>query len=335
MTRRAPRAAWLASTAILAAGFALAGCGGGRGTGRGAAADSSAEPVAVVQLGQLESRMFADEIVASGVWKSGGDLVVSAPFDGVVEAVAVRSGDRVASGDTLAVMVTRESESTMRGAELMLREARDSEARAEAERALAQARRERVRVPVLSPRAGVVSRRATEPGAQLAQGAEIATLVPSAAIVFEARIPPRDAPSVRRGQPAWVIEEGRAPRAARVDRILPTAGSGDQSTLCWLTPDGAGDPPAIDRYGSARITLGAPHRAVGVPDSAVVEDDLTGTSRVALVGPDGRLAWATVTVGAAQQGWRELRAPALAAGTRVVLEGQRGLEDRTQVRAAP
>jgi multidrug efflux pump subunit AcrA (membrane-fusion protein) len=233
------------------------------------------------------------------------------------------------------VLVTRESDAGLRGAELMVREARDPAARAEAERALALARRERVRVPVTAPRAGVVSHRASEPGAQLAQSAEIVTLVPESAIVFEARVPPRDAPRLRRGQRALVIEEGSAARVARLDRILPAAGTGDQSTLCWLVREGGGAPPALDRFASARLTLGTPHRGVGVPDSAVVEDDLTGTMRLAVIGPDARLTWTAVTLGGDEQGWRELKSPLLPAGTRVVIEGQRGLADRARVRVAP
>jgi multidrug efflux pump subunit AcrA (membrane-fusion protein) len=289
----------------------------------------------VVRLGVLESRTFADEILVSGVWRSGGDLVIAAPFDGVLDVVAAHPGDNVAAGDTLAVLVTRESEAALRGAELMLHEARDAAARGEAERALALARRERVRVPLAAPRAGVVSRRSAEPGAQVAQGAEILTLVPESAIVFEARVAPGDSRRLRRGQGAVVLEDGHAPRGARLDRILPAAGSGDQSTLCWLAREGAGDPPALDRFASARITLGPPHRGVGVPDSAAVEDDLTGTTRIATVGADGRLTWTTVTLGAEQQGWRELSSPPIPAGARVVIEGQRGLADHARVRAAP
>ena len=327
--------AWRRLSLAAALALPLAGCGQGGSKAGGAAGDTAAEPTAVVRLGTLETRTFADEITVAGQWKSGGDVVIAAPFDGVLESVAYRPGDRVAGGATLAVLVTRESDAARRGAELMVRAARDAVARAEAERALALARRERVRVPVTAPRAGVVSHRAAEPGAQLAQSAEIVTLVPESAIVFEARIPPRDAPRLRRGQRAVVIEEGQPARAARLDRILPAAGTGDQTTLCWLVREDGGVAPALDRFASARLTLGAPHRAVGVPDSAVVEDDLTGTLRVAVVLPDSRLTWNVVTLGNDEQGWRELFSPPLPAGTRVVIEGQRGLADRTRVRVGP
>ena len=51
-----------------------------------------------------------------------------------------------------------------------------------------------------------------------------------------------------------------------------------------------------------------------VPDSAVVEDDLTGETRIAVVARSGLAVWVPVTLGASVPGWREVRAPALAAG---------------------
>ena len=328
-------AATLMLSAALQIGL-LAGCGSKKGgSPQGADPDTSAEPAALVKVGTLSQRTFGDEITVSGQWKSGGDLLVAAPFEGVLESVSVRPGDHVAAGATLAVLVTRESDAAVRGAELMVRSARDATERAEAARAVALARGERVRVPVVASRSGVVTHRAAEPGAQLAQAAEILTLVPDQAIVFEARVPPRDAPRLKRGQRAIVIEEGPVTRTARLDRILPAAGSGDQTTLCWLVRDGGGKPPSLDRFATARITLGPPHAATAVPDTAVVEDDLTGTSRIAVLGPDSHITWTVVTLGPRQQGFRELQKPPLPLTTSVVIEGQRGLPDHSRVRVAP
>jgi len=327
-----------AAALIVALAIALPGCGheAGHEPG-GAGGDSAVEPVAEVRLGALETRSFADEVVASGQWRSAGELVIAAPFDGVVDSVAVRPGDRVSGGATLAVMLTNESDAAERGAEVMLREARDPAARAEAERALALARREVVRVPIAAARAGLVSRRAVEPGTRVTQSAELLRLVPASELVFEARVPASAAARLHPGQSATVVESAHAPRTARVERVLPNAGSGDQSTLCWLARDDQAEVPDLDRFGTARITLGPPRRAVGVRDSAVVEDDLTGTTRIARVGADGRLQWLTVTLGPPDQGWRELRPPSpdLPVGTRVVIEGQRGLADGVRVHAVP
>jgi hypothetical protein len=65
-----------------------------------------------------------------------------------------------------------------------------------------------------------------------------------------------------------------------------------------------------------------------------VADDLTGEVQVARV-DDSLAVWTPVRLGAAAGGWHELLAPAPRPGTRVIVEGQRGLPDSTRVRVAP
>ena len=326
---RAPGPVRLLALALLV----TAGCG--RGGGAAAESGSATEPVASVRVRAVETRAFEDEVQGSGQWRSGGDLVVTAPFPAVVETLSARVGDRVEGGQALGMLVTRESWATLRGAELLLREAHDGAARAEAERALRQARREVVRVPLTATQAAVVVRRSAEVGAQVAETAEILALVPSRAVVFEAHVAAGDSPRLRLGQPGTVIEPGRPPRAVTVQRLLPMANSSDQSALVWLAPVALAPPPDLDRFGAAHIRVGSPHQAPAVPDSAVSEDDLTGERRVAVVGDDHRITWTTVTLGAGAEGWHEVLRPALAPGSRVVVDGQRGLGDRARVQWTP
>jgi hypothetical protein len=150
--------------------------------------------------------------------------------------------------------------------------------------------------------------------------------------VFEARVGSTDASIIRVGQTATIADGDSAPRRAVVTRRLPFAGDGDQSFLFWLAPTGSGTAPQVDRFGEARIVVGTARRAPAVPDSAVVQDDLTGGSSVSVVGPDGRAIWTQVVLGPADaDGYRELKRPSLLPGTLVVTEGQRGLPDGTQV----
>ncbi|HVP14595.1 MAG TPA: hypothetical protein VMS88_03565, partial [Terriglobales bacterium] len=88
-------------------------------------------------------------------------------------------------------------------------------------------------------------------------------------------------------------------------------------------------------FGSATIVTGAPRRAPAVPDSSIVEDDLTGQRRVALIDRANRLRWEPVALGQAEGGWHELLSPRLAAGTRVAVEGQLGLPAGTRVQPRP
>ena len=324
---------------ILAAGFwaalylgMMTGCGKG---GAGNAADPPPPTVVAVEMRAIEPRRFEDTIEASGPWRSSGDVVIASPFAASVESLDPKAGDAVAQGQHLGWLVTRESRAALRGAELLVQQARTAAERDEARRALDLARRDLVRVPLVAPRAGIVTRRAVETGAEVAEGAEVLTLTPRTALVCEAHVPTAVAGRVRPGQRARLVEEGTGvTRAAVVQRVLPAASPGDQSTLVWIAPQGSGPAPVLDRFVTATIEVGKPHLALAVPDSAVVEDDLTGESRVAVVGQDSVATWATVVLGAHEGGWRELRTTSLPAGTNVIVVGQHGLPDSTRVRAA-
>jgi len=327
MSPRPFRGAPLLATACLA--LALDACA------RHAADDemsAGAAPVVPVHLGRVESRTLRDEVVAPGRWRTAQELVVAAPFGAYVESLAVEPGDVVAPGRVLGLLVTRESRAAVLGAEQLVATAVDAAERADGERALRQARRDLVRVPLVASAGGTVIRRTSARGAEVPEGAELLALAPRQSLVFEAHVPSRDAARVVPGLAATIVMEGGHGVAARVARRLPQADPGDQSALVWLVADAA-PPGAIDRFGAARIAVGAARRALAVPDSAIVEDDLTGVTRIACVDRGGVATWTVVRPGAGGDGWRELLPPAPPAGTAVVVSGQRGLPDSSRVRA--
>lgn len=306
------------------------------GCGKPPAEETVAEAVVSVRTQAVELRSFPDQIEISGKWRSGGEAIVVAPFLGYVESVSVRAGDLVRTGQIVCWLSTQESHAAIDGAELLALQARDEPSREEAARALRLARRDLIRVPLKAPRAGVVVRRAGEPGTRVSESSEILAIAPSDQVVFEAHVPAEFSSRLRRGQKAVVVATGAAPRSAALQRILPSAGEGDQAILVWLAPLGpGGGPPILDRFGSATLALGLPGRSAGVPDSAVVEDDVTGEKRVATVGTNGRATWILVTLGRRAGGWSELRPPALPVGTRVIVEGQHGLPDLSRVKSLP
>jgi biotin carboxyl carrier protein len=323
MRRRAGR---LLAVALVPLALA-AGCG----QGRGGDDEAAPAPVVPVRVEHVADRLFQPTVSATGQWTSSNDLVVAAPFPAVVDSVGVHPGDRVQRGKVLAWLTTRESAAAVEGAELLLRQAPDSTGRAEARRALGLARRDLVRVPLTAATTGTVVRRSVEPGAVVENGTEILALVPDRALVFEAHIPLPAAGAVRVGQPARVVSEGGAVLASRVQRFLPRASAADQTALAWLSP--VDRPPAglLGRFGTASIETGPPRRARAVPDSALVEDDLTGQIRLARVDSAGVAVWTGVRLGIHEDGWRELLTPPLPPGTAVVVSGQRGLPDSTRV----
>jgi multidrug efflux pump subunit AcrA (membrane-fusion protein) len=316
--------------AVLALAALAAGCGA-----RATEEEQGPSPVVPVHIAQVTARRFEDVVRASGAWKSAAELPVAAPFAGVVSGLGVHAGDVVRAGASVGTLESQESHAALEGARLMVRTARDAAARDEARRALRLAERERVQVPLVAPQAGVVLRRSAEPGSQVAAGAEVVAIVPWASVVFQAHVPGGQNARVRPGQRAVIEEEGRPARDAVVQRTLPAADPADQSTLVWLVPERAAPAPQLERFGTAVITVGVPRVLPGVPDSAVVQDDLTGADRIAVVDPSSRAHWTVVTLGPGSGGWHALVAPSLAPGTRVIVEGQRGLPDSTQVRPLP
>ena len=295
--------------------------------------DDAASPAAVVPVrtAAVEERSFADAVEAPGQWRSSGDVSLPAPFAAVVESLGPKLGDHVAVGDTLGVLVTRESRAALRGAELLVREAHDAAARTEAERAAALANRDLVRVPLIAPRAGVVTKRDAEPGAEVNDGAEVLAITPIEGIVFEARLPAGATQLVHAGMTAVVRTVGQPDRDVRVIRILPSASASDQATLVWLKAEGGGT-PLLDRFGTMVMKTSGTRQSPAVPTAAVVENDLDGSARVVVVGADSTATWTPVKLGATADGWRELVGGTLAAGALVVVEGQRGLPDRTHVK---
>ena len=291
--------------------------------------------VVPVRTAAVEERAFADAIEAPGQWRSSGDVSLPAPFAAVVESLEPRLGDRVAAGDTLGMLVTRESRAALRGAELLAREAHDPAARAEADRAAALARNDLVRVPIVAPRAGLVTRRGAEAGAELAEGAEVLAITPIEGIVFEARLPAAATQLVHVGATAVVRSIGEPDREARVARVLPAASASDQATLVWFKAGSPGGTPLLDRSGTVSLKTSETRRSPAVPAAAVVENDLDGSARVVVVAADSTATWTPVKLGATAEGWRELLGGTLTPGAFVVVEGQRGLPDHARVNPQP
>ena len=332
---RGPAALRSAGAILAAAGLldgTMPGCGSRAASEGGEQAPAAAVPV---RLGRIVQRLFQPSVAAPGQWIAANELVVAAPFAALVDSLAPHAGDRVRRHEVLGWLVTRESHAAERGAELLLQQAADSTARAEATRALGLARRNVVRVPVTAAAAGTVLRRSVEPGAVLVEGAEILALVPDGALVFEAHVPLQGAKAVTPGRRARVVGEGGAALEGRVERLLPGTSAPDQSAVAWIAPLGMPPGGLLGRFGTAIIETGAPHLAPGVADSALVQDDLTGETRLARVDSAGVALWTPVRVGSEEGGWRELLAPGLPVGTAVVTSGLRGLPDSTRVRTRP
>jgi HlyD family secretion protein len=312
---------WPAALMILS--LAAAGCS------RHAETDTESEARVPVRAARVEVRALQPRVTASGQWRAADSIVVIEPFAAHVEKLRPHPGDRVTKGETIGTVITQESSAALRGAEILEGQASGSAERAEARRALAQAERGLVRVPVVASADGIVLRRSAEPGAQVVENAPLLTIVPHGSFGFEAHVARADAARLAPGQRATIRMTGGDLVPATVERLLPQTSESDQNQLVWLSaarvPSGA-----LDRFGTVVIEVGPPRRAPAVPDSALTQDDLTGEIRIARVS-GGVAIWTPVKLGVESDGWRELLAPVLPQGTPVLISGLRGLPDSARV----
>jgi len=319
------RAAWRGFVPLLAL---LAGCGHHD-------EEAVVHPVVPVKVARLEEQIVRAVVTTPGQWRVSDSLTISASFKAYVESLRPRAGDHLVRGDAIGTLVTYESRAALRGAEILVRQARTPSERDEAARALRLAERDLVRVPLVAASTGTVLRRSVEPGSEVAEGGELLTLVPEGSVVFEAHVPRADAALVALGSRGEVMMEGGGAVETKVQRRLPQSGEVDQTALFWLAPVHKEPFGVLGRFGNALIETGAEHRGILVPDSALVEDDLTGEARLARVVPGDIAVWTVVRLGPGAEGHHELLAPALPPGTLVLVRGQRGLPDSTRVKVEP
>jgi RND family efflux transporter MFP subunit len=260
---------------------------------------------------------------------------VRAPFAGTLTELSVVDGDRIVRGQTVGAIVSRDSEAALSGAREMSREAKTDPEKQDAERALALAERNLVRAPLRATADGVVLSHAATAGDRVSEDQEILIIADAASIVFIADIAQSDLSRVRPGEPASVDLAGRAGAlAGSVHDVLPGANPADFTAPVRIDLRGLTAIPPIGLFGTAHITVGERRSAVIVPDGALIRDDVTGISRVALV-KDGRVHWIEVTAGARDRSGTEIVAPPLSPGESVIVSGQIGLPEGAPVVAQP
>lgn len=263
---------------------------------------------------------------------------VRAPFAGTLVSLEVTDGDRVTRGQRIGALVARSSTAALAGAEALLATAESPEARSDAERALALARRELVERPLRTSSAGVVTSHSAVAGDVLGEGDEIVAVAASDGIVFEAQLSQADLPLVRPGQPARLsLVADSVTWPGRVETVLPAASTETLTVPVRIRPigDGAARPSRTGLFGEAEIIVVTWPGVPVVPAAAVLRDDVSGVTRIAIVGPDERLQWRNVETGISRDGIVQITSPALTAGQSVITSGHVGLSDGAAVRPQP
>jgi HlyD family secretion protein len=249
-----------------------------------------------------------------------------APFAGTLKELKVSDGDPVRRGQTLGWMVARESEAALSGAREMVREATTPRERADAERALALAEKNLVRTALTATSDGAVASHSASAGDRVAEDQEILTINDAGSLAFVAELPQADLPKVAAGQRATVQFVGSPPVAGLVHAILPAANAADATGSVRIDLPASSQKLALGLFGTATVLIGEHRDATVVPDAAVLRDDVTGMTRIAVV-QQNRVHWVQVRTGLRESGRTEIASPALSRNEPVIVSGLVGLPE--------
>ena len=314
----------------------LVGCSGGAGRADSETAGASSGSVAAtpVRVGAIRRDTLRVTVTAPGRTEVLREETVRAPFAGTLTRLAVIDGDRVSAGEELGRLVSRSSEAALEGARAMLASARTAQDSADARDALDLARRDWVERTLEAPEAGVVLSHAASLGDRLGEGDEILRIAADGSAVFRADVSQNDLALIAPGQPARVRLAARSDTlGGTVHGVLPAASSSTFSAPVRIDFRRGLPVPAEGLFGTATIVVGERAGVLSVPVDAVLTDDVTGVSRIAVV-EGGTAHWIPVRTGVRDRGRVEIAGRGISDGARVIVSGQVGLPDSSAVRIA-
>ena len=291
----------------------------------------AAESVTVpVRLAVVTRAALSRVVSAPGQTNALAQQKVRAPFAGTLLELTVTDGDEVRKGQTVGTIVSRDSAAALEGAREMERSARTAEEQANAARALELAQRNLIRTAIHVEANGVVLSHAAASGDRVAEDQELLTIAARDSLVFVANVAQSDLAAVRTGQRVSVELAGRSqPIAGVVHDVLPSANAGEFTAPVRVDLRELPAGTATGLFGNARITVES-REGITVPDAAILRDDVSGVSRLAVV-KDGRAHWIEVVTGLRGPAGIEIVSPALPPAGQVVVSGQVGLPEGARV----
>jgi len=343
-----PRTLLLLTTAAL---LPLAACSGGS-----RAAEEAAPRGLAVRTAAVEKRDLPEEVVLTGTLKPRAQVQVVAEVQARLLRVVREEGSRVGKGDVLAILDDtdyRLANDRARAA-LAMADANRAHAQAEKERAdnllktggitdrdhlsaqvalqvgdasLAQARAEvaiagqqLARTEVRAPFAGRVARRFPDPGAMLAPGTPLFTLVDDSVLEFRAQVASRDLAKVRLGAATRLsIDALPGSRVeGRVARMEPLVD--ERSRSFQVVVEVPGQPDLVGGlFARGTLRVGEVVGALVVPPAALVRDGADPAVAGAFVVRQGKAEKVVVGLGVEAPDGIQVTS-GLAAGDVVVLD---------------
>jgi multidrug efflux pump subunit AcrA (membrane-fusion protein) len=287
-------------------------------------------------MGAVTLRTIEVHVSGTGGLDALNDERVRAPFNGILMSLTVNVGDHVAVGQVIGSMVAENSEAALRGARSMVSSARSAAERVAAREALRVAEANVVHTPLVVTKGGVVITRPASTGERLAQGDSVVSIATTSRMVFFANVAQTDLALVRSGQRARVhIASRPGTFPGVVHNVMPADTASTATMRVRIDLDQTAAAVPVGAFGTAVIIVNAHAKVPAVPRAALLRDDVSGRSQVAIVEPGNIAHWVDVVPGIGDSSWVEVRTPRLAAGQRVITMGQVGLPDSAHVVLAP
>ncbi len=342
IVRRGGRRAWWRRSWRGGTAGGAGGAGGPGGARRGASTVMLASgDVATVTRGAIEA-----PVPITGDLRPIESVDVRARIEGDLDAVYVREGQRVGTGQLLArfestaqvsdrasadadlasarAMLSTAEWNAQQSAELLKagaiaeREARMSRNDAEAARARVAAAQARVQsasntsrdTRVTSPNSGIVEKRLAEPGEHVTRGTALFTVVRGDVLELAAAVPSRLASEVRPGQLVHFTADGRR-FDGKVARVSPTVDPTTRSITVYVqipNPNGA---LKGNTFATGRVVARTVSDALLIPTTAIRQSPDSGAKPFVYRIDGDKLSRETVQLGIVDD----------AAGTAQVLDG--------------
>jgi membrane fusion protein, multidrug efflux system len=309
-----------------------------------------------VRTATVQKRDLPEDVVLTGTLKPRAQVQVVAEVQARLLRVLRDDGARVAKDEVLAVLDDtdyRLANDRARAA-LAVGEANRAHAQTEKERAdnllktggitdrdhlsaqvalqvadagLAQARAEAAiaaqqvaRTQVRAPFGGRVAKRFPDPGAMLAPGTPLFTLVDDSVLEFKAPVPSRAFAKIKVGAPVELgIDALAGARASgRIARIEPLVDERSRSFLAVVEVPGRSDLVG-GLFARASVRVGQVEGAIVVPPAALVRDGTDATKAEVFLARGGKAEKVPVTLGVETPDGVQVTS-GLAAGDEVVLD---------------
>ncbi len=330
----------------LALAAALCGCSGGASE-----QDKAPAPSARVQTAAAASGSLAPIAIAYGVAVAAPQhtRILAMPYEGVISAVQVHSGDGVRAQQVIVTLARTPATSAQfsqarsalsfaeqdlaRVQRLYADQLATTEQLAAASKALADARSQlhalsltgadQEQSVLRAPFAGVITRLAATAGDRPAVGTAIATVSSPADMIVQLGLEPGDAARLAPGAPVWLMRSVDDAQPIRT-RLITVGRSLDAASrlVDAVAPLPASTGVTLGTTLAARIELPA-HQGVIVPRGALLED-AEGTFVFTVVA--GKAHRQAVQVGVETE-QSVLAAPGLEAGAQVIVAGNAALKD--------